>query len=304
MRHAAVAPGPSTGRSHRSSRPRRHRRRGRAPDRPTPTGHAARGAGARGPDARRRRDRAGGHVRGRRSARSIAASGPRCTSTRSRRCSRRSRRPSARPSIPRRSGPVDQVDRARSGCPISARDLPGEGRRGARRPARRCWRRCCSACRPARWSATSRSTHSAATTSRCPTPTSPRCASWSRTSTRSRTTGRSSAPTCASTSRSTRSCTRRSGRCRGCGSGWCDLATEYVSARTRSTQRPLERSDPPRRHRPVRPVVDPGSSPSIPKSCSARCGPIASTRSSAQARVFHAVLEGYADVVVERVGTG
>ena len=75
---------------------------------------------------------------------------------------------------------------------------------------------------------------SAATTCRCPPRIRRRCASWSRTSTRSRRPGRSSGPICGSRSRCTRSSTPRRGRCRGCGSGW-SAWPPTTSRPTRST---------------------------------------------------------------------
>ncbi len=77
---------------------------------------------------------------------------------------------------------------------------------------------------------------SGATTCRSRRPTSPRCASWCRTSTRSRRRGRSSGPTCASPWRCTRSSTRPCGRCRGCASA-SSASPPTTCRRTRSTRR-------------------------------------------------------------------
>ena len=119
-----------------------------------------------------------------------------------------------------------------------------------------------------------------------------------RTSPRSRRRGRSTGATCASRSRCTRWCTRPSGRCRGCASGCCAWRSS-TCPRTRSTRtrsRPSSASSTRATRR-----RSPGS-PSTPRRCSARCSPTASTRSSARVQALTMVLEGYADVVVERLG--
>ena len=120
-----------------------------------------------------------------------------------------------------------------------------------------------------------------------------------RTSTRSRRRGRSHARTCASTSRSTRSCTPPRAPCRGCASGSCSLASEYVSGYEIDPDAFEQRFGD---DRPERPARRSARSPSSPRRCSARCSRPRQDDARRRLQLLTAVLEGYADAVLERVG--